>query len=171
MGGGFSCYSSSPCSGCTTTQTKVTVAATLGQKIPPATTCSQAVPSGRGKSVEECCLGQGNASDCPLFALSVTNVLIRYSYAKAKKPSGDWFSLPAADQCRRRVNVFTQRRSSCRYTAVILVKLGHGVCVEVAGASECVPHSFVYAERLSHFAHLMGSGPGPSVATHGLPHG
>ena len=63
--------------GSTTTHTK-TVASTLGQKMSFVMKLSPAVPSGpsQGKSVK-CCLGHGEAEDCPMYTNNGTKALLR----------------------------------------------------------------------------------------------
>ena len=81
FGGGFPSHATAAilAPGPTRTHAKVTVAATLGQKMPPVIKFSPAVASGpnHGKNVKQCCLGHGDAKDYALYTHKGIKALIR----------------------------------------------------------------------------------------------
>ena len=63
------------------TRSRLTVDATLGQTMPPATEFSPGIPfvPDQDESIK-CCLGHGDAKDCNLYTLNSTKALIIFSH-------------------------------------------------------------------------------------------
>ena len=71
--------------GSTTTYTKVTVAATVAQKMPPATKFAPAIPSGTNhRKSYKCCLGHGDAKERLPYAHNGIKALTRHSHSSTK---------------------------------------------------------------------------------------
>ena len=128
FGEGLPCFSGSPCSRCyNDPHTKVTVAATLGHKMPPVTK----FPC---RTVAKASNHNAWVTETPTIVLCPPTTPPRFpsgSCTRAAKHIGRWFSPLAADQRKRKVSV---PRRSCRYAAVPLVKLVH-ICIAVSAAS------------------------------------